>query len=152
MALSWSVEKIEDNETVCFEWRKPYEGERTPDPEHLNENGEARYLKHATDALIWATISAKMGHITEDNVAEFAARCEILQDIDGPWLYTFVDGGKTDRRVTTEEIVAHVGLSTNVGNESRAVFLRSIVADRMDQIKHKAEKLQEERNTEEVAA
>lgn len=123
MSLNWNLENIEDHENVCFVWRKPQPSEGTVDPEYLNENGEARYMAPLTEALIFATISVKIGEITEENVAEFYARAKFIENVYGAYTYKIEDGKKVDNELTPAEVQAHIGLRCNVIDEDRETFL-----------------------------
>jgi hypothetical protein len=99
MSLDYMLDKIEDYENVCW----------LPAP--TKENPEAVEMNPVTHALIFATIAVGIGKITKENVAEFAARFRMLEKIDGAWL-----AGS----ITDVEFRAHIGLATNVSNETRA--------------------------------
>lgn len=76
-----------------------------------------------TEALIWATIPVGISRITDDNAPEFFDRCEMLADVYGAPL---VADGK-DRRLTFEEVKAHVGLKTNASPKTPAQFGKDIL-------------------------
>src|SRR5581483_2508285 len=98
MSLTWNIEKVKDYDTVCW-----IEGELNP----------------ITNTLIWATMSVKLGEITEKNAAEFYARLAITEKITGP---SVVKDGEP-YYITPEDVEAHIGLYCNVINESRTKFL-----------------------------
>jgi hypothetical protein len=136
MALHWSVEDIADSDRVCFEERDPLPSEGKP-------GEKVRALRPLTEALIFATLGVKIGHITESNASEFYARLKVTERLDGPLLYkTDDEGNQIDVAVTPEMIRAHVGLRTNVPTEKRAAFLAGIRADldrRMREYEHDAQ-------------
>lgn len=96
MSLNFKLDKIDDHRTVCFD-------------------GNGR-LKAATQSLIWATIVLDMGEITEANAGEFYARIVVWSKLVG-WFWVMWDGH--DYVVTPEDIVAHIGLTTNVRTRTR---------------------------------
>ena len=78
-----------------------------------------------TNGLIWATMAVQMGGIyTEKEAREFSVRLAIYQRLFGPFL-TGGESGK-GRKITTAEVKAHVGMSTNVTNRTRGAFLKSM--------------------------
>jgi hypothetical protein len=104
MSLNFYFDQIENYENVV--WIK------TP----TEEDPEATTMNPVTNALIWATLTVGIGKITDKNVDEFAARLRIMEKIDGYYLVQDGEG----RGITDEEFIAHIGLYTNVGNETRA--------------------------------
>jgi hypothetical protein len=106
MSLNFYFDQIENYENVV--WIKT--GKLT------EEGDEETTMNPVTNALIWATLTVGIGKITDKNVDEFAARLRIMEKIDG---YYLIEDGKS-RGITDEEFIAHIGLYTNVGNETRA--------------------------------
>jgi len=100
MALHYYFEKIDNYENVVW----------------VGE-GEDKTMNPVTHALIFATLAVGLGEITDKNVAEFAARFRIVEKIDGAYVTT---GKGKPHYITDEEFIAHIGLRTNVGNETRA--------------------------------
>lgn len=131
MSLNWNLSKIAS--------RRPT-GKMTPDcddgahdvpckvcpkrPEVLVHDASGAPIPWAvTNALIWVTMAIQMSGITMDNVSEFALRVAIYQRVHGAWLMT---AQGQPRPITTAEVYAHVGLSTNVSTRGRGMFLKTI--------------------------
>jgi hypothetical protein len=113
MSLNWNVEQVVNHEQVCF----------IETDEKDSEGKPLRRMNPVTDALIWATISIKLGEITEANADDFYARLAIMEKLSGPFL---VDGEGNSRYITPEEVKAHIGLYCNVANEQPVKFFASI--------------------------
>lgn len=110
MALHWDVSKVLDRL------------EKYP-PTEDSMNG-------VTYALIMLTMPMGMGQITEQNAAEFYARVHFYEKLAGPMLR---DGQGNDVYITAANVRDHVGLSTNVGLESRAAWLKRMGPRFMDE-------------------
>jgi len=119
MALTWNLEAIEDHRDVC--WVES----------DLDEEGNQLYrLNPVTESLIWMTIPVKLGEITEKNAGEFYARLKMIERMNGPMMWhTDDDGHKVDDYFTAEMVRSHIGLATNVGNETRQKFLSGFKFD-----------------------
>lgn len=109
MSLNWNVEQIENYESVCW----------------VGE-GDDRHMNPVTHALIFATLSVGLGSITDSNAAEFYARLNIVEKLQGP----FVVMGGEGVSITPQEVKAHIGLTCNVGNETRAQWARRLFVGR----------------------
>lgn len=99
MSLRWQVDKVEDYQVVCF-----------------NGDGAPKLM---TEHLIWATMAVEMGEIRSDNVAEFYARLQIMYRLG----YSTHIGPAPEHaplRASPEDVVAHIGLHTNVPFRSRS--------------------------------
>lgn len=117
MSLDWSLSDIKDYKTVCW----------IPDNEEREREGgdsEAVKLHPVTHTLIWNTISAGIGRLTEENLDEFAYRVFFWEKIFGAQMRRVNQETKQFEEVslTYEEIKAHVGLRTNVSMETRKVW------------------------------
>lgn len=124
MSLHWNLEQIEDHESVCF-----YE-----------EDGEL-VMHPVTQTLIFMTVAVGMGSITAQNAPEFAARLDMLQKLDGPMMNRMSDDGERETfPLTTGDVIAHIGLVTNVAIETRTKWLSRTVKRHMDDVRHQAEK------------
>jgi hypothetical protein len=90
--------------------------------ENYRETGYDRdgNLRPLTELLIFTTISAGLGEITEKNVEEFYARMVVIHKLHDIGI---VEDG-IERMITPEEVRNHIGLTTNVGNETRAQWVR----------------------------
>lgn len=100
MSLDFNLSEIEDRDTVCWDG-----------------NGK---LRPVTQELIWNTIRIEMGSIDEDNAAEFYARLRFMTALNGS-MWMMPDG--SGLIVTPEDVVAHIGLSTNVSTVHRQRWL-----------------------------
>src|SRR4051812_35838035 len=100
MSLNFRLHQIADVGTVCW----------LPDGR----------IRPVTQELIWNTIRIEMGCITEENADEFYARLKFMAALHGSMWKNF-DG--TDLEVTPEDVVAHIGLWTNVPEVHRQRWL-----------------------------
>lgn len=121
MALNWDLRDIESHDAVCF----------------VTDSDGDRVLSPITHTLIWATIGVGIGRITERNASEFFARYRLTERISGPFL---IDGEGNSRTVTPQEVYAHIGLTTNVSDETRQQFLKRYVGLDLDNWKRYAER------------
>lgn len=106
MSLNWSVAKVKDWETIT---KSPWDKEK---------------INPVTEALIWKTMAVDLGEISERNVDEFWFRVRLLQMLDGPELQ-YEDGGVY---LTKEDIVAHIGLVSNVIDLPRTKWLNKVLS------------------------
>lgn len=121
MSLNWSLTKIKDHKTVCYEYREK-------SAEYgIFESGDC--MKALTDALIWATMAVDIGEITEKNAEEFHWRVKELEETyNQPFLRYLDDNGEVQKRpITLEEVRAHIGLSTNVMTISRKQWIAKML-------------------------
>jgi hypothetical protein len=120
MALNYWFDNIHDYENVV--WIKT--GEK-------NEDGsDEMTMNPVTHALIFATMSVGIGDIREKNMDEFVARFRIIEKLQGPFI---IEDGK-GRRLEDHELAAHIGLRTNVSNETRAAWVRRIFGNKQTSI------------------
>lgn len=123
MALTWSVEKVEDYETVC-KIVAAYD-----DPSRDVKVGDTIW-NPVTEALIWASLSTGIGTITEANAAEVFGRIRLIEQLFGPLLIRAeVDGVRPEGEkafITVDEVRSHIGLSTNASfkDEIRSKWLK----------------------------
>lgn len=73
-----------------------------------------------TDALVWKMMAIDMGTITAKNVDEVWFRVRLLQLLDGADLKSQT----RDIFISRQDLVDHIGLSTNVSTKSRTEWLR----------------------------
>lgn len=148
MALNWSVSNVEGWEDLCYfvapadEWTR---GIKAGD----------RVLNPVTEALIFSTMAVDLPGITRENAGEFFARLRFIERLDGARLIRAeVDGKRPEGAaafITEDEVLAHVGLSTNVSPLSRARWLKKFSHDldraalRFTEKQHKLEVSPEER-------
>lgn len=103
MALTYDLGSIANYREVCF-----------------NPDGS---LSAVTQALIFSTIGADIGTVTEQNAAEFFGRLTVLEKIYGPPLV--FPGG--ERGFSPREVRAHIGLRTNVANKTRGQWQSRVI-------------------------
>lgn len=136
MSLNWQVDDIKDYKNVVW----------------IGEDDDAE-MNPVTNALIWGTISVGLGSITDKNVDEFAARFRVLERIHGAFLYKTVEGKRQNWYVTDEEFTAHIGLTTNVRNETRAQWAQRIFVNKQTSItEENASSFRRNHNKEKVAS
>lgn len=111
MSLNYWFDKIDNYKEVVW----------IPTP--TDENPDEVTMNPVTNALIFGSISVGLGEITDKNIDEWVARFRIIEKLHGHML---VKGDGTPWFVTNEEFVAHIGLRTNVSNESRAQWMRRL--------------------------
>lgn len=100
MSLDYQLEKITGYKELCW----------VPNPE-----GEGVIMNPVTQNLIFSTISVGIGEITVLNYEEFYFRNNIMERlIDIP----------RNNRLTVQDVIDHIGLSTNVSFETRAKWLK----------------------------
>jgi hypothetical protein len=106
MAINWDVSKIADKyKDSVDEWA-------------------------ITQTLIYVGGAIGIGSITEKNVEQYAARLAFYQQLRGPLMQEWKDGGKPEPRlITTEEVYRRIGLTTNWSTETDAAWRRRIVAE-----------------------
>lgn len=115
MALTYSFEKIENyKETVWI-------------PVPTEDNSEAVTMNPVTEALIFGTMSIGIGAFTDKNIDEVVARFRVIEKVHGPMLTG--KGGKP-HFITDEEFIAHIGLTTNVSNETRVQWSRRLFVNK----------------------
>lgn len=107
MSLNWNVERIDNYEGVCWIGA---EG----DPE--------RHMNPVTKALIFMTMSVGLGVITKDNAEEFYARTHVMEQVHGQSTHIGGEG----IYISPADVQRHIGLTCNVGNETRAQWARRI--------------------------
>ena len=148
MSLNWNLEDIKDHENVCFERRvpQPSEGDVKTD-----EDGKAEYMAGVTNGLIWATVFVGLHGITETNAAQFAARLELYQNLNGALLVGTDEetGERGPVKITTEDVYQHIGLRCNVTDESDAAWLKRTVTT---QYKRSIDRITREQAKAEAAA
>ncbi len=86
-------------------------------------------LNPLTNCLIWATMGLGMRGIREDNYAEFFARIAISEKVNGTYLNQKCEDGEgwEPRPIALDEVKAHIGLSTNVSEESWTTWISSLM-------------------------
>jgi hypothetical protein len=117
MALTFNLTKIKDYKTLC--WTDAGQ----------NNDGEPLFqVAPVTDALIWLMMFVGQRAITEKTAEEVFMRISMWESVIGPTLMA--------RPMTMADITAHIGLSTNVGNESKTVFHKKLIKDLREKATH----------------
>ena len=120
MALHWNLNAIPDHESLCF-MASPYN-----DPAHGIKKGD-RIMNPVSNTMIWVTLAIDIGNWTPAAMPEVWARISTYQALFGA-LMADQDG---PIYLTKDQVMAHVGLSTNVSYKSKTVW-RKHVMDRAD--------------------
>lgn len=116
MSLDWNIGKVKEFEGL---WVKDTDPHAKPDDKKLGA---------VTESLIWTTLGIDLGTITDANAEEFYLRTLIYHKVVGPPMHKLVDGNLVPIPFTLDDIKRHIGLKTNVGNGTRAKFLRNMAA------------------------
>jgi len=116
MSLDADYSKIKNYETVVYQ--------KFLEPPRAKPNP-------TTEALVFMTMFIGMNSIEEKNHLEFIRRADVWQDINGPILRC---GDGTDKRVTLEDVRAHIGLSTNASTMTAQKFKRQMEAAAYDKL------------------
>jgi len=114
MSLDWSVGKVKDFETVC-------KMVATADAPTMGISKGDLMWKPLTIAMSHLTMIVGIGRLTDKMAPEFYARVKFVEGLYGCFWY---DGTGTPQEITWENVLAYVGLSSNVVNESRAKFVK----------------------------
>ena len=128
MSLNFDLSRIKNKDELCWE---DVADDYTPgmmDSVVEKEGGGLQRMKSATSSLIWVTMALGMGAITKKNIDEFAARLHIWEGIIGGLRYKVGNNPNESKHIKFkyEELVDHIGLSTNVGKDSWTVFMKKI--------------------------
>lgn len=129
MSLSWNVENVKDHKEVCYD--------------------DTGSLSPVTELLIFTTMHVGLGSITEKNADEFYARMLIVHKLHDIGIM-IPDGTE---QLKPEDIRKHIGLYTNVSNETRAQWTKrmfndkntSITADNARHYRREIKRLEEKR-------
>lgn len=121
MALHWDLTKVKDTH-LLHNVAKEKGGEPLyPKGSMEDREGDAQWA--ITDTLIWMTMAVDMGRITEDNWRDFLTRIRLLEKLQG----AFMHKGGEPYYLKARDIRRRVGLSTNVGTKTMAVWRNRIV-------------------------
>jgi hypothetical protein len=82
-------------------------------------------LDGVTDTIIYMTIVVGMGEITEKNAAEFFARVELIQKLEGPTMV----GPDGPCNLTLDDIEKRIGLHTNVAMDTWRQFSTRVMTN-----------------------
>ncbi len=104
MALNWDLSKIKNRAEI-------------------QKGNEAAI----TDQMIWFTMFAGIGEITEANAGEFYARVHLIEKLSGAFLYR----DKEPMYITPADVRRRIGLKTNVSTITRPAFIKLKVGNFM---------------------
>lgn len=123
MALNYFYEKIDNYEELMV------------DPPAGSNPKARRRLGPLTETLILLTLPMGVREITESNVGEVWARLDMLQRIQGAFLNRYSEEAEKIEDVwfTAEDVIRHIGLSTNAAELTRNQFLMNVVKSAMDE-------------------
>lgn len=93
------------------------------------ENGENVDIALMAKNIGFWSIAIDIGRLDEQHIDEWFARYEILSALG---VNFFIDGEGNDVKITYEDLVAHLGLVTNVTTRTRFSWLKQQVGGRMD--------------------
>ena len=105
MSLDYNLGQIKNYKEICYS---------EPDKEGFVE------LHPVTHAIIWTCIAVELNGVKEDNIDEWVFRQEFLTRLGKGNFFN-------KRNLSREELMSHIGLSTNVSTTSRLQFLRNQV-------------------------
>jgi hypothetical protein len=112
MSLNWNLGKIKNHGELC--WLPAKEGQADGD----------REMNPKTNDLIWATMAVNLGEITEENAAEFHRRLDLWSAALGIPKY----------EISLEDVRAHVGLKTNVGDKTLRAWMARVAGIVKDEL------------------
>lgn len=98
MSLDYSLKDIENSDELCFDDT----GTMTP----------------LTTAIIFSTMVVGLGSITKENAPKFYRRLHAYERLNGAYI-AVPDG---PGYITPEQVLQHIGLKVNVGDETDAQF------------------------------
>lgn len=112
MALTWNTTQVKDlQEKYPAVMMTDADGDKT-----LHE------INPVTWALIWSTIFIGIGNITEANHKDFYFRLSLYEKVFG----TFLREKRQPHPLTHQEVIDHIGLSTNASWLTHAKFMAMI--------------------------
>lgn len=138
MSLDFRLNNIKDFQTVCWEWRTP------------GVEKDGKKLNPLTEGLIWSTMAIGLGEITEKNIDEWMARLAITDKLFGTMSVKWDGEKKIEMPYTREELVMHIGLTTNVTNEKRPSWLKRTTTRFMEETDYKLQRAARQRAEEEA--
>jgi hypothetical protein len=108
MALTWSLEHIENYKEKCFA-----------------EGTDGKYLRSLTEVLIFYTMAVGIPRITSANTKEFYERVRTVEAVNGPAQRMLIDDEVNYIPVLLKDVEEHIGLSTNADTLSAAKFKKN---------------------------
>ena len=113
MSLDWSVEKVKNYKEVCW----------------VDDGPDTVRVNPITEAIIWGLLEIDMGSITDKNWRDVWMRLTIMDAVreEGRIRYLDEESDKfVTRSITKEEVISHIGLSTNVSNKPSTAFYKKV--------------------------
>lgn len=104
-----------------------------------------------TTSLIWSTIAVGLGEISESNAEKFYGRLRCYEKLFGAFMYR-AEGHVGDPWITPEEVIQHIGLTTNVSDESDTKWRTRILSHFMGEQARPFRRASEKLDKEKVAA
>lgn len=139
MSLDWSVGKVREWKTKCY-------------TKSVDERGkEVSALTNDCYSLVMGSMHLGLGSIRANNVDEWVWRIEFCRRMNLGWMSYFDESDEGDEvksyYPSAQAVVDHIGLRTNVSNETRVKWrnrmLRSIerevnqlATDEMSEVNH----------------
>ncbi len=123
MSLNFKLDKIKDYKTVCWDGDVMADGK----------------MKLVTESLIWTTMQVGLGSITEENIPEWLVRLDLVDRLFGTMMVRYDGDKRVNVPFTKEDLVAHIGLTTNVSKETRTKFLKRTMDHFVRESEHRAE-------------
>lgn len=119
MSLDWDTTKVKYfNQNPDELWTTYNKG---TDDEYADVNAE-------TKALIFGTMAVGIGNLTIGSAADYYARWKIFEKYDDMYVYCwFEDNEKKVQYLTTDMLMKHIGLKTNVSNEAKKSWIDRMV-------------------------
>ena len=150
MSLDFDVTKVKDSwkRTTLY---RDNEGNQYEEADcHEDEKGKSYWVADGddfkevtpiwhpiTEAIVWRAMAVGMSSVNEDNIAEFYARSRMLDRMSDS-LPLVIKGEKT--MITVQMLKDHIGLTTNVSNETRAAWLKRVANFEFDAFYRQAER------------
>ena len=146
MSLNWNVNDVK--------WPYVWVGGTEDGMGNITFTGkpeDPKFMNPVINTLIWATMAVGIGSITEENWREFAARMEITERLNGPFL-------KVSSNITPDKLAIYglteapasfplwvvkecIGLKTNVTNETRSAWSKRKMAGALSDAKRVIENI-----------
>jgi hypothetical protein len=140
MSLNYNIGNIENWRDTCYERHTGPADELERMVERMSFFGSdwtytdesktaVERMSPKTNVIVFSTMSVGMGSITSKNWREFFLRLDIIQRESGYAL--LIDGKGEPIYLTPDDVFAHVGLTTNVANETNAKWFSRYVKNRI---------------------
>jgi hypothetical protein len=128
MSLNWNLSNIPDHATVCYETATgtPDKMEALvervlfmgPNWSYTADKTAVQRMSVTTHTLLFALMDVGIGALTPSTVGEAYTRIHMTETACG----AFRTGDTGPVFFTREEVTAHVGLVTNIGEKTKAQF------------------------------